>query len=163
MKFLCRKHREQILSLPSVATRHWDHWMGQGIASFEGEQWSKACQLLGCSYEAAEWLLQQPEEISPEGELTYIDRYMVAGHHLAESYGRQGFYDRELYYLVAVHRRLLRLSESGNYQHWPLKQNLSISLLMLARYCQLHGRFSGYECFVRQAEQHIQMLDRSLH
>jgi len=162
MKFLCEHHREQILNEPTTASTYWSLWVEQGLLCFEQEEWDRAAQFLGCSYEAAEWLLDKPDPVLRKDGLNSIDRYMVSGHHLAEAYGRAGQHDLELNYLIQVHNQLIRLANQGTNQYWPLKHNLEISLIMLNRYSQLKGKFSGYECFVKQTDRYIRHLKNQL-
>ncbi|MFA7555959.1 MAG: hypothetical protein WCY88_17075 [Spongiibacteraceae bacterium] len=156
MNFLCPHHREQILHKPAVAISFWDQWMQQGAELFNQQQWPQAASFLGCSFEVGEWLLAKPELISSsdrllelEQNLSHVDRYMLAGHHLSECLGRNDQTELELHYLLKVHLQLLSILKARQYQRGLLRNHLKISLAMLSRHCQLHGQFKGYrDCYM---------------
>ncbi len=132
--------------------------MQQGSQCIADRQWQSATSFLGCSYELSEWLLQQPETTpataavninSSTPELSYTDRFTIAGHYLAECLGRNGDKQLELHYLLSVHLTLLNRAKSKLGQYWLLKQNLEISLTMLQRFCHAHGSFKGFhDCYL---------------
>jgi len=162
MKFLCSNHRKQLIQSPTRAVECWNQWLDTGSNLIEQQNWKRASSYFGCCYEVAEWLLAQPELLQNESELTYVDRYMVAGHHLAECFGRIGRHDVELHYLLTVHRCLMNYVMSQEHKYWSLKNNLEISLLMLSRFTQLQGQFKGYEDCYLETEKHITQLKSQL-
>ena len=156
MAFLCDRHRRQVLTETTTAISFWEQWMRQGSELFDQRQWQMAANYLGCSFEVAEWLVNKPRPVAKTDHVTEspanlspIDRYMLAGHHLSECLGRCGRSDVELHYLLTVHLTLLNIVKARGYQYWLLKQHLEISLAMLRRYCQLYGAFRGYhDCYL---------------
>lgn len=152
MRFLCQQHRQTVISSVDSALYFWQQWVQQGDEHFKQQQWSQAARFLGCSFEVAEWLLQQatsqPYKFKPQ-ELNPTSRYMLAGHQLAESLGRSGDHDLELHYLLTVHTTLLSQIKNKIIPLTALKHYLEISLAMLKRYCQHCGQFKGYhDCYL---------------
>ena len=143
MKFLCDHHRQQVLEEPAKALSYWRNWMSRGNALIDEQQWKNACGFIGCSFEVAEWLLGQPAHDADEGQRA-VERYMVAGHQLAECLGRTGHPDLELHYLLTVHLQLLERIKQRCAHFWLLRQPLQISRAMLSRYRNQHGSFKGY-------------------
>lgn len=130
--------------------------MQHGIEYFNQHRWPQAISLLGCCHDVGEWLIEQPSLVAIStgmtgrpAKLSAIDRYMVAGHLLSESFGRSQQYGLELHYLLSVHLKLLQRVKSRQQQYWLLKDHLEISLAMLKRYHQQHGQFKGYhDCYL---------------
>ncbi|MBL4795522.1 MAG: hypothetical protein JKY24_08495 [Pseudomonadales bacterium] len=166
MQFICDKHRREFLSEPTAALESWEQWMHLGVKAFEREEWDSAILLLGCCYEASEWLLSQPELHEPDADnsLNAIDRFMVSGHQLAESYGRKGEYRLELKFLLRVHDYLNSLSRypqhslHHNIFHLPLKYSLEICQIMLDRYYKQRGDFDEYCHCLEQTFHSIEKL-----
>ena len=146
MKFLCEHHRRQLIGQPDLALDHWRQWMDKSSTLMENSDWRPACNLLGCGFELAEWLLDNPQP--GQGEtLDPVNRYMVTGHQLAECLGRSGRGDLELHFLLTVHLRLIDWVKSRRNNFWLLQQHLRISLAMLSRYRRRRGSFKGfYDC-----------------
>ena len=148
MKFLCEHHRQAIMEHPDKALGYWRDWMDRGGAMIENGDWRRACPFLGCSFELAEWLLDNPPA-NDTHRFRAIDRYMIAGHQLAECLGRTGEQELELHFLLTVHLRLIDRVRTRQAQYWLLKQQLQLSLAMLTRYRQRRGSFRGYyDCCV---------------
>lgn len=148
MKFLCAQHRQQVVASPQRAEQQWRDWMARGNAHIEAGEWQRACRYIGCSFELAEALLAV-SLAQPRDTLRPIDRYMIAGHHLAECLGQCGETERELHFLLTVHTQLIDWVKQRRPDFSLLKQHLQISLLMLNRYCKRHGGFRGYyDCCV---------------
>lgn len=148
MKFLCAQHRQQMVAAPQQAVQRWQDWMQRGNALIEAGDWQRACPYIGCSFELAEALLQVPG--AQAGEVVQpVDRYMIAGHHLAECLGQCGDTEQELHFLLTVHTRLIDWVKQRQPDYTLLKQHLHISMLMLNRYCKRRGGFKGYyDCCV---------------
>ena len=148
MKFLCDHHRQRILAQPSQALAYWHEWMNKSSALIDEGEWNRACGYLGCSFEVAEWLLQNPLP-ADENRQRSIERFMVAGHQLAECFGRSGHRDMELHYLLTVHLVLIDRVKNKTPGYWLLKPHLQISLTMLNRFRNNRGSFKGfYDCCV---------------
>ncbi len=128
--------------------------MNRSSSLIDSNRWRQACNFLGCSFELAEWLLDNPQ-LSTQDNLRPMDRFMVTGHQLAECMGRSEREDLELHFLLTVHLRLVDWVKHRRPEYWLLKQHLQISLAMLNRYSQRRGGFKGYyDCCV-EAEWYI--------
>lgn len=163
MKFLCANHRSGLLADPSGAKVYWERWIYQGFELLETHQWLEAIRFFGCAFELAEHLLPLPDRESFTEEVTAADRYMIAGHHLAESCGQGGRDDLELHFLLAVHYRLVAMAQNVRTGQAALKHNLLTSLKMLRRYCSNNGEFRGYQDCFSETQGHIVQLDRQFH
>ena len=163
MRFMCQAHRQKLLQKPSEVLSFWDKWLNQGLGHFAEANWHEASRFFGCSFEAGEWLLEKPEVVEKLNKFTHIDRYMLAGHYLAECIGKQGYHEKELHLLVQIHQRCLCLSKQGVFKHYPLKHNLEISMAMISRYCQNHGKCLAYDLFETETARHIALIQDYLH
>lgn len=148
-RFLCEIHRNQLRRQPRQALDLWEQWMAMGQQLMERREFSRAIRYLGSSFDIGEMLLSQPELLLPEEEMSHIDRFMVAGHYLAEAYGRLGEPQRERHYLLMVHQRLM-LELGSNAARKPfLKHNIELSLCMLKRHYQHSENFEPFiPCYV---------------
>ena len=146
MNFLCDHHRQTVLQSPRMALSYWEQWLQISTDHIDNQQWGQATDYLGCCFEVAEWLLDQPQAVSTE-KLPHIDRYMVSGHYLAESLGRSQQPEQELHFLLTVHTCLVNYVREKRQQYWLLRTHLEISLSMICRYKQQRGVFKGfYDC-----------------
>ena len=160
MTFLCQQDKEQVLESTQQAIEYWHYWMEQGGECFEQHQFQRACSLFGCSYEVADCLLANKDDLLSHQDLKPIERYMIAGHHLAESFGRNRQCENELHFLLTIHTRLLKLSSNDAILMSNMRQHLQISMALLTRYRKLHGAFNGYlDCYMETRL----CLDRLLH
>lgn len=148
-RFLCEIHRNQLRRQPRQALDLWDQWMAVGQQLMERREFARAIRYLGSSFDIGDMLLCQPELLLPEDEMSHIDRFMVAGHYLAEAYGRLGETDVERNYLLAVHQRLM-LELGTNTARKPfLKHNIELSLCMLKRHYQRSDSIEPFiPCYV---------------
>jgi hypothetical protein len=148
-RFLCEIHRNQLRRQPRQALDLWDQWMAVGQQLMERRDYARAIRYLGSSFDIGEMLLSQPELLQPEEEMSHIDRFMVAGHYLAEAYGRLGEPEQERHYLLVVHQRLM-LELGTNTARKPfLKHNIELSLYMLKRHYQHNENFEPFiPCYV---------------
>lgn len=162
MRFICNSHRQQLLNNEHQVAAIWNEWMQQGSALFEQKQWSKAFRYLGCSYEAAEWLVIEQKLIGSETELNHIDRFMIAGHHLAECCSKGGREDLELHFLLSVHYRLIELAKGHHAGFWPISGNLINSVNAIKRHCNDYGEFDGYLDCLTETDTCLKKLRRCL-
>lgn len=148
-RFLCELHRSQLRRQPRQALDLWEQWMATGQQLMERRDFARAIRYLGSSFDIGEMLLSQPELLLPEEEMSHVDRFMVAGHYLAEAYGRLGEAELERNYLIIVHQRLM-LELGTNTARKPfLKHNIELSLCMLKRHYQRSTDFEPFiPCYV---------------
>lgn len=164
MKFICAKHRQLLRNQPAKAHRRWQEWLDRGQMAMANKEWAMAIRFFGCCYEIAEMRLPASgtdttfvDRLSPE------DRLMLSGHLLAECFGRSGKRSLERHYLLAVHHHLTRdLAGTGPVPRGRDK-NIRISLLMLERYCRLHGEFSGFSACREQGSELLAGNAAALH
>lgn len=148
MRFLCESHRHEILNTPQIAIEHWEQWMQQARQFMQHQQWQQARSYLGCSYEIAEWLIQQSTATSASQSLSshhiidYAERLMLSGHSLAECFRQSRLHDLELQFLLNTHNYLLSTSKPGIQQHWRLRKYLKISLSTIEHFMQNRGEFN---------------------
>jgi hypothetical protein len=115
----------------------------------ERREFLRAIRYLGSSFDIGEMLLSQPELLLPEEEMSHVDRFMVAGHYLAEAYGRLGEAELERNYLLIVHQRLMLELGSNTARKPFLKHNIELSLCMLKRHYQRSDSFEPFiPCYV---------------
>jgi hypothetical protein len=148
-RFLCEIHRNQLQRQPRQALDLWDQWMAMGQQLMERREFLRAVRYLGSSFDIGDMLLSQPELLLSEDEMSHIDRFMVAGHYLAEAYDRLGEVELERNYLLIVHQRLM-LELGTNTARKPfLKHNIELSLFMLKRHYQRSADFEPFiPCYV---------------
>lgn len=145
MDFICSQHRETVLATPTTAISYWGQWMQTGQEHAATGNFSQAHSFIACSFEIANWLLKKPQLIGGDKAMSYADRYVESGHQLADCYAEMGRFDLELHYLLAIHHKLCELIESGRYRHFPLQQNLQLSMRKLFVYSNQRGPFNGYQ------------------
>lgn len=163
MNFMCRYHRQSITQAPDLAVKYWHYWMDLGIEKLQTKCWWEAAKLLGGSFEIAESLIQHdPLPALNHNCLSALDRYMISGHHLAESFGQAQRPDLELHFLLKVHQKLIHCAHNSHKHDWPLKENLQLSLHMLERFQNLNHEFTGFDACLKSTENCIAQLEASL-
>lgn len=140
LQFLCAMHRDQLRRQPRQSLELWDAWMARGSRLMEQRDYVQAIRYLGSSFDIGNILLDQPELLLPEDEMSHIDRFMVAGHYLAEAFGRLGDIDQERNFLLLVHQRLMLELGTNSARKPFMKQNIELSLFMLKRHYQQHDQ-----------------------
>jgi len=145
MKFLCDQHRTLLQQSPTLAQARWEEWMTSGYQAMAEREWRRAISYYGCCYEVSEWQLRAEIQESATCNLKSLDQVMIAGHLLAESFGRSGNIPMERHCLLAVHNRLTALATRflEPDQASRLRNNIELSLAMLKRHCKLHGDFGA--------------------
>ena len=140
MRFLCELHQNQIRRQPRQALDLWDKWMTTGQRLMAQHDYVRAVQYVVSSFDIGTLLLEVPELLLAEDEMSHADRFMVAGHYLAEAYRHCGENQKEQNCLTEVHQRLM-LELGANTARKPfLKHNIEFSLFMLQRHYQRADR-----------------------
>jgi hypothetical protein len=156
IQFLCANHRQQLLHSPIVAQARWNEWMETGREAFSQRDWLKALKFLGCSFELSELLLNQTRKPL----LSDLDRYMLAGHFLAECFAHCGDVASQRHCLMAVHHRLMAVLTSPEGRGLALKCNVEISLQMLQRHFDKTGESAQIQaCY----DESMGLLKRAYH
>ncbi len=162
MTFLDEHHHRKAPC--ELARWRWDQWIEQGARALQQKDYSCALGLIGSSFKLGEIQLDNhhPGERkgAPKDDLRWVDRYMVAGHYLAEYYKRLNLPSLELHTLLKVHHRLSALIEDEQQLSPHLHFNMKISLQMIHRYQQRNGRFIAYQ---QCAENTAQLLHADMH
>jgi len=87
--FLCPTHHKHYQQQPSEAILAWDSWMSLGHKSVLGRNNEKAFRYYGSCMEVAAILMEQNTQIAITA-ITPLERYQLAGQHLAELCQRSG-------------------------------------------------------------------------
>lgn len=161
MRFLCETHRQQLLQDVNQVLSHWHEWMRQGDSFLQAEQWADAFRVLGCSFEAAEWLLFDCQ--TEQQDFSHLKHFITAGHRLAGCCRRSGRTDLELHFLLSIHYRLIDLAKSSASEYYPLSLNLQESIQRLKQHSHQHGAFEGYPDCVAETATYQKSLRRHLH
>lgn len=140
IRFLCPRHRQQLLDNAESGAERWQVWMMAGRQAYAERDWQQALKLLGSSFELSELLLDQ--QAAPA--LEALDRYMLSGHFLAECFCQCGDRALQRHCLLAVHYRLLQTLRSQRGRGLPLKHNVEISLQMLERAYRADNRLDEF-------------------
>lgn len=162
MRFLCENHRLQLLQDESQVVNHWNEWMRQGSSFVEAEQWADAFRVIGCSFEAAEWLLFDQQNLQPD-DFAHLERFITTGHQLAACCRQSGRSDLELHFLLSVHYRLIDLAKSRGESYYPLSYSLQQSINLLEKHSRDHGQFEGFTDCVTETGNFLHKLRRHLH
>lgn len=158
MQFLCEFHRQQLQYHPGAATRRWQEWLEQGAERFRDADWPQATRFLGCAYEAGRLLSAQPHSFA-EGDLTGFDRMMIAGHYLAECFGRMQQVRTERDILLTVHRDLMTALDDhavARSIRARLRYNLAISLQLLDRHYRRQSDMTSFARLYHQTQARLQ-------
>ena len=90
--FLCQTHRQHYQQEPTEALMAWDNWMSAGHQSVLSQDNERAFRYYGSSMEVAAILMQQSAQVAVTA-ITPLERYQLAGQHLAELCHRNGHKD----------------------------------------------------------------------
>ena len=156
IRFLCDAHRKQLLRSKLVAENRWDEWMEAGREAYAERNWVAALRYLGCSFELSELLLG----VERLPDAPSLDRYMLAGHYLAECFARCGDRHLQRHCLLAVHYRLLKTLQSPEGRGLSLQRNVEISLQMLERHYRAENRLDELSHCRRES---LRLLQRCYH